>query len=529
MAQQTVIEELIVAIKADMEKAEADLKKLKAELKKVDETAAQTAKGGWAGFVDQLKEAANPLLKQNALFKQATELINDTGKSAANLFRVLLSNPFGLLVTAVGALVGALAGLVKIFMATEEGGDRVRRVIAGLKEIWETFIGVLQETALGAASVLEGIFSFDFQKIRQGLDRVADGWANIGDKMGEAYERGKQIFDLQEQLIDMQIANTTELARKQAEYNALLEEAATKERGAERVALLQKAKSINDQIIDTRKKELQLQLQIMREQTKANETSKETLLEIAKLEAELISLEAQRSRQNKRIVAEIAATRRQEAEALRQLAEEQRKMREEELMQQIKQQAEAQIEAYDALRELTADITARFGDLDSELQQVDLTLEEVDEGINQLAETHTENMARMAEQAKIYQQELSMVAGLVSDTLVNAFMQAVQAGESMGQALVNAFRQILIQLTAMVAKALVFRAIVAALGGGVAGSGLLTAGQAIFGLGGMRGIGSFATGGIVRGPQLAIVGDNPAREELIIPKERYSDFFGGGN
>jgi hypothetical protein len=525
---QTVIEELVVSIKADLKKAEEDLEKLKKELADLDKETKQVAKGSWQEFINKLKESAEPLTKKNVLFRQATGFINDTGKAVVNLYKVLMSHPFGIIVTAVGALIGAMTGLIKVFMGTEEGGDRVRRVFAGLNEMWQRFIGVLQETAIGAATVLEGLFSWDYGKIRSGLDRIAEGWKNGSAQMEEAYRRGKQIFDLQEELKQMQIANTTEIAKKQAEYNRLLEEAAQMEKGGERVKLLEKAKAVYDSMISMQRRELEMQLKIAQEKTKSNETDQSAKLEIAKIEAQLIDLDARRSAQTKRLSAEIARTRREEADAIRLNREELERIRREEEEYSRQQEYLAKLEYYQSIQDLIEDIGKRFGKLESEMEPIELMLEEVDEDFNRMAETHYKGMAKMVEQAKIYQHELNMVAGLVSDTLTTAFMQAIQSGQSFAEALVTAFKQIIVQLTAMIAKAMIFRMIVSAFGGGVVGSGLFTAGQAIFSLGGNRGIGSFAEGGIVRGPQLAIVGDNPGREELIIPKERYRDFFGGG-
>ena len=61
-------------------------------------------------------------------------------------------------------------------------------------------------------------------------------------------------------------------------------------------------------------------------------------------------------------------------------------------------------------------------------------------------------------------------------------------------------------------------------------SAVLTGGNPL--IGGIRGLfqglGSFASGGIAVGPQLAVVGDNPGRKEAIIPSELFGQIGGGG-
>ena len=72
------------------------------------------------------------------------------------------------------------------------------------------------------------------------------------------------------------------------------------------------------------------------------------------------------------------------------------------------------------------------------------------------------------------------------------------------------------------------------LGKALLGIGLKIGGALLGGGGGLLssllgGISSFASGGIVTGPQLALVGDNPGRKEAIIPSEMFGQIGGGGN
>ena len=74
---------------------------------------------------------------------------------------------------------------------------------------------------------------------------------------------------------------------------------------------------------------------------------------------------------------------------------------------------------------------------------------------------------------KAYNQQLQL-AGTITDTITPAFeamFQAMANGENIGKALEESFKQIIIQLTTMIIKALIFRAVMAALGISPAGGG----------------------------------------------------------
>jgi len=60
-------------------------------------------------------------------------------------------------------------------------------------------------------------------------------------------------------------------------------------------------------------------------------------------------------------------------------------------------------------------------------------------------------------------------------------------------------------------------------------SAVLSGGNPLIGLakGFLGGVGSFASGGVALGPQLAVIGDNPGRKEAIIPSELFGKIGGG--
>jgi len=66
----------------------------------------------------------------------------------------------------------------------------------------------------------------------------------------------------------------------------------------------------------------------------------------------------------------------------------------------------------------------------------------------------------------------------------NTFFEALNSGKNIGEALAETFKQIVVQLIEMVAKTLIFKAILAAIGGGTPALGGIDLGAASFGQGG---------------------------------------------
>lgn len=102
---------------------------------------------------------------------------------------------------------------------------------------------------------------------------------------------------------------------------------------------------------------------------------------------------------------------------------------------------------------------------------------------------------------------------------LNGFVGAISSfGQSLG-------KQLITQGVALLA----FNASLKSLNGTtsiIAGAALIAA-SAAFKNFASKGVGSFATGGTAIGPQLALIGDNPGREEHIIPSEVLDKMSGG--
>jgi hypothetical protein len=107
---------------------------------------------------------------------------------------------------------------------------------------------------------------------------------------------------------------------------------------------------------------------------------------------------------------------------------------------------------------------------------------------------------------------------------VGSIFQALAQGENIGEAVTNMFRNMVLELAQLVVQALIFKAIMTALGMGgvpVPSSG----GDILGGLGKLLGFPKLAEGGIVSKPTFAMVGEG-GESEAIMPLSKLDSFFG---
>lgn len=116
--------------------------------------------------------------------------------------------------------------------------------------------------------------------------------------------------------------------------------------------------------------------------------------------------------------------------------------------------------------------------------------------------------------------EATVTANFLAQGVGNMF-QAIAEGENVGDAVIDVFKNMALQLAQMVIQALVFKSIMSALGmGGLGDAG----GGGIFG--GLGKLFGFADGGIVNKPTFAMVGEG-GESEAIMPLSKLDKALGG--
>ncbi len=242
---------------ADFSKADAALKQLSAEEQKLINQTKQ---------LDQETTKTGATIQANAEKNQ--KAVSDTGKSfdgllgkvksvAANLpgafqaQQVLdlgksvgestkavsgLSGSFNILKvaiagTGIGALVIAFAALYTYFTQTEAGGDRLAKVMGGLKAIFQTIVNVVITLGEYVANVVSDLFdgfskvytflydkfifvlravadglgAIGFNKASDGLDTLTDSIEKTTGAMNRLYQQGQLLAEMEDALEDKTI------------------------------------------------------------------------------------------------------------------------------------------------------------------------------------------------------------------------------------------------------------------------------------------------------------------------------------
>lgn len=150
--------------------------------------------------------------------------------------KVFLANP---IVLAITAIVGAVAALVASFKRTEEGGDKVKRIIDQVK----ASIAVITDRIQNFSLVLDKIFSGE-AKLRD-LKGIFKG---IGDEIKRDAEQAGLLADMMDRLEDKEIDLIVVSAERTAQIAKLMELSSDQTKSEqERIAALAKAKQLMEE------------------------------------------------------------------------------------------------------------------------------------------------------------------------------------------------------------------------------------------------------------------------------------------
>lgn len=254
--------------------------------------------------------------------QRAQQVATVAGSGALKLFRAAL------IATGVGAFVVILGSLISYLVSTQEGIDKVNRVLTPLKQVFGSMLGLIQEfgkelfeafsnpkqliidignmikenlinrfTALGdiIRAVLDGDWGALGESVIQaatGVDDLTGKVKNLGDQVGatfnEAWQRGKQIEQLQQNLNKTEAAYITQQAalRKEFEQQKKLAEDITKPI-AEREAAAARAIQTQEEISKGTIERIKQEAEILRLKQMANDTSDAEKAELARKLAEI--------------------------------------------------------------------------------------------------------------------------------------------------------------------------------------------------------------------------------------------------
>jgi hypothetical protein len=220
-----------------------------------------------------------------------------------------------LLATGLGAIVVVVAALAKNFGNSEEGANKLTKM---LKQI-----GIV---AGNVGDILYNLSQSVFSLLTFNLDDASESFNKATKQMSNFVEETKKEIGVQGELADKQ-AELTKIERQltveRAEANKkradLLDKSANKEKfsAKQRIEFLEEAAKIDEEITNKEIAAAKVRLEIKQVENGFSESSAEDLAEEAQLKADLINLDTARLMKAKTVTAQIVGAKREEAARLK--------------------------------------------------------------------------------------------------------------------------------------------------------------------------------------------------------------------
>lgn len=271
-------------------------KKLRDEIKGADE-----ATGRFQGNVGNYKGAIMDAFKGMGInvqgFTQAIEgskiamsaATSATGKAsgALKLFKIALAS------TGIGLIVIALGALITYLTSTQEGIDKVNKVLKPLGAVLDRIVGLVQKFGGGIADILSGNFVSGFNKLK-------DTVASVGDELSAGWQDGKRMAEIIIEIDNARLKlaqNEGRITRAMEEQRSILDNVNLSDK--ERKAAGEEYLKLQDELLGYKKNIAALELEQAQLNAAQNDTSREELIEIAELQEANNVLEAEALRKTR--------------------------------------------------------------------------------------------------------------------------------------------------------------------------------------------------------------------------------------
>ena len=272
----------------------------------------------------------------------APAALNATAAATGNVSTGMKVLRGAIIATGIGALVVVLGSLIAYFTSTQEGIDKVNKVLTPLKVVFQTLIGVVQNFGKylleaithpkqmlidlldflkgqfmnrlnGMIDVFKGIGKIITGDIKEGIKQVGEAAAQtvtgvenvvgkvkdagkaMSDTIDEAVKRGQRIEEINQKLSSSEadfIQQTAELKQLFKEQNMIAED--TTKTFAEREEAAKKSIEIQKQINKLAEDRNGLEQELLNLKFASNDTSDADRAELAKKKAELAEQAAAR-------------------------------------------------------------------------------------------------------------------------------------------------------------------------------------------------------------------------------------------
>jgi len=158
------------------------------------------------------------------------------GTKFSRVLTVIEKHP---IIFAISLIVAAFAGLVKIFKTTEEGGDKIAKIMTQVKGV----LNVVKQAAQSVTLALADLFS---GKFRQASEHLKEGFSGLGGRMAAAAESGGLLYDALDKIGSEKLAYNVDIVREKIAQ--LRSEAAETTNDNERARLLNEAIALTEEM-----------------------------------------------------------------------------------------------------------------------------------------------------------------------------------------------------------------------------------------------------------------------------------------
>ena len=288
-----------IEIEVNAGKAEKDLKGLDKGLQKVDksvedigDTSKETQKemGAFGTAIDKVTGGGY------TGFMKMTKAIR-TGNVSLKAMKVAF------IATGIGAFVVAVGALAANFSNSEEGANKLNKVLSQIGVVAGNVTDILYSLSQSVFSLLSGNLDDAAKSFEEATNRMK----NFGEETKKEIALQGELADKQAELTKIERQLTVERAEANRKRADLLEKAADREQytATQRIEFLKEAGRLEEEITNKEIAAAKLRLEIKEQSNTLSESSAEDLAEEATLKAELINLDTQRLTKQKEVTSQI--------------------------------------------------------------------------------------------------------------------------------------------------------------------------------------------------------------------------------
>lgn len=253
------------------------------------------------GTTKSLNEMANEALAMSPIGGIINTITGAMGKArvGVNLVTTSFHTLKGAIAaTGIGLLVIGLGLLINYLTSTQDGIDKVNKVLTPMKVIFEKLQGVVQN--LGG-NLFKGLGEMLNGNVSKGFSSITNGAKQAGDELGKAFtdgiKQGGELADMNIKIEQTEIALTEARSVLNNKYQEAMEIAKDQSKSEEqRRAAAKSAQALENELLDKEQEFIDMKIEKLKLEQTFNDTSREGYLELANLEAERTDFETQASK-----------------------------------------------------------------------------------------------------------------------------------------------------------------------------------------------------------------------------------------